>query len=172
MIRAFKDILPKVADSAYVDPAAVVIGQVTLGERVSIWPNATLRGDVNKIFIGDDSNIQDNAVVHVEHLLHECHVGERVTVGHAVVLHGCVIEDDSLIGIGAIVLNGARVGRGSVVAAGSLVPEGMQIPPGSLVMGVPAKLRRDVSAEEQERFRKNAAHYVNLGQTYKNDQSS
>ena len=112
MIRAFKNNLPTVADSAYVDPAAVVIGQVTLGERVSIWPNATLRGDVNKIFIGDDSNIQDNAVVHVEHLLHECHVGERVTVGHAVVLHGCVIEDDSLIGIGAIVLNGAGGGGG------------------------------------------------------------
>lgn len=172
MIRPFAGTLPTIADSAYVDPAAQVIGHVTIGERVSIWPNATLRGDVNKIFIGDDSNIQDNAVVHVEHKLHECHVGQRVTVGHSVVLHGCVIEDDSLIGIGAIVLNGATVGRGSVVAAGSLVPEGMQIPPGSLVMGVPAKIRREVSAEEQERFSKNAHHYVNLGQTYKNDQSS
>jgi carbonic anhydrase/acetyltransferase-like protein (isoleucine patch superfamily) len=93
-------------------------------------------------------------------------------VGHSVVLHGCVIEDDSLIGIGAIVLNGARVGQGSVVAAGTLVPEGMQIPPGSLVMGVPAKIRREVTAEEQDRFRRNADHYVNLGQSYKNDQSS
>jgi carbonic anhydrase/acetyltransferase-like protein (isoleucine patch superfamily) len=172
MIRPFQGIHPTIAPSAYIDPAAVLIGQVTIGENVSVWPHATLRGDVNKIFIGDDSNIQDNAVVHVEHKLFECHVGRRVTVGHSVVLHGCVIEDDSLIGIGAIVLNGARVGQGSVVAAGSLVPEGMQIPPGSLVMGVPAKIRREVSAEEQERFRLNAAHYVNLGQTYKNDQSS
>lgn len=171
MIRAFQGASPTIASSAYIDPAAQVIGQVTIGERVSIWPNATLRGDVNKIFIGDDSNIQDNSVVHVEHALHECHIGRRVTVGHSVVLHGCVVEDDSLIGIGAIVLNGARIGRGSVVAAGALVPEGMQIPPGSLVMGVPAKVRREVSAEEQERFRKNAEHYVNLGQTYKNDQS-
>lgn len=172
MIRPFQGTHPTIAPSAYVDPAAVVIGHVTLGENVSVWPHATLRGDVNNIFIGDDSNIQDNAVVHVEHQLFECHVGRRVTVGHSVVLHGCVVEDDSLIGIGAIVLNGARVGQGSVVAAGSLVPEGMQIPPGSLVMGVPAKVRREVSAEEQERFRLNAAHYVNLGQTYKNDQSS
>ncbi|MCA2965726.1 MAG: gamma carbonic anhydrase family protein, partial [Acidobacteriaceae bacterium] len=122
MIRSFQGVRPSMADSAYIDPAAVVIGDVTIGENVSIWPHATLRGDVNKIFIGDDSNIQDNAVVHVEHKLYECHVGRRVTVGHSVVLHGCVIEDDSLIGIGAIVLNGARVGQGSVVAAGTLVP--------------------------------------------------
>jgi carbonic anhydrase/acetyltransferase-like protein (isoleucine patch superfamily) len=101
--------------------------------------------------------------------LFELHIGNRVTVGHSAVLHGCVVEDECLIGIGAIVLNGARVGAGSVVAAGSLVTEGMQVPPGSLVMGVPAKVRREVTADERERFRTNAAHYVQYRQMYRDE---
>ena len=168
MIRSFQGTLPKIAPTAYVDPAAVIIGDVTIGERSSVWPNAVLRGDVNKITIGEETNVQDGSVLHVEYALHELILGNRVTVGHCVCLHGCTVEDDSLIGIGAIVLNGARIGEGSVIAAGALVPEGMQIPPGSLAMGVPAKVRRMVTPEERERFRANAQHYVELREKYLN----
>jgi gamma-carbonic anhydrase len=167
MLRPFQGILPNIAPSAWIDPTAVVIGDVTIGERSSVWPNAVLRGDVNKITIGEETNVQDGSVLHVEHALHELILGNRVTVGHSVVLHGCTVEDDSLIGIGAIVLNGARIGKGSVIAAGALVPEGMQIPPGSMAMGVPAKIKREVTPEEQERFRVNAQHYVDLREKYR-----
>jgi len=141
-----------------------------------VWCNVTIRGDVNSIRIGEETSIQDNSVIHVEHVSEDgggysTIVGNRVTVGHSVTLHGCVIEDESLIGIGAIVLNGARVGKGSVVAAGALVTEGMQIPPGSMVMGVPAKIRREVTPEEQQRFRDNAQNYVNYRQTYREEPS-
>jgi len=167
MLRPFQGTLPNIAPTAWIDPTAVVIGDVTIGERSSVWPNAVLRGDVNKITIGEETNVQDGSVLHVEHALHELILGNRVTVGHSVVLHGCTVEDDSLIGIGAIVLNGARIGRGSVIAAGALVPEGMQIPPGSMAMGVPAKIKREVTPEEQERFRVNAQHYVDLREKYR-----
>ncbi len=148
MIRAHRGVVPKIAASAYIDPSAQVIGDVEVGERSSIWPNATVRGDVHAIRIGEETNIQDNCVLHGELGQHAVILGSRVTVGHSVVLHGCEVEDDCLIGIGAIVLNGARVGRGSVVAAGALVPEGMEVPPGSLVVGVPGKVRRQVTEEE------------------------
>ncbi len=166
MIRAFRGVLPRVAPSAYIDPSAQVIGDVTLGERSSIWCNATLRGDVNRIVIGDETNVQDNAVLHVDEGDFPLHLGNRVTVGHSVVLHGCSVADGALIGIGAIVLNGAKIGAGAVIAAGALVAEGMEIPAGSLAMGVPAKVRREVSAEEKERFRVNADHYVELSRAY------
>ena len=168
MIRSFQGTVPNIAPTAYIDPAAVIIGDVTIGERSSVWPNAVLRGDVNRITIGEETNVQDGSVLHVEYALHELILGNRVTVGHSVVLHGCTVEDDSLIGIGAIVLNGALIGEGSVIAAGALVPEGMQIPPGSLAMGVPAKVRRTVTPEERERFRLNAQHYVELREKYLN----
>jgi carbonic anhydrase/acetyltransferase-like protein (isoleucine patch superfamily) len=171
MIRAFRGALPKVAASAYIDPSAQVIGDVVIGERSSVWPNATLRGDVHYIRVGDDTSIQDNSVVHVESGLYGTRVGNRVTVGHAVVLHGCEIEDDCVIGIGAIILNGAKIGGGSVVAAGALAPEKMQAPPGSMVMGMPAKIRREITAEERERFGTNAAHYVELRQIYREEPS-
>ena len=169
MIRSFRGKRPQVADSAYIDPSAQVIGDVRLGERSSIWPNAVVRGDVNAILIGDDSNVQDNCVLHGDEGIPPLFIGNRVTVGHSVVLHGCHIEDECLIGIGAIVLNNARIGAGSVIAAGALVPEGMQVPPGSLAMGVPAKVRREVSAEERERFRSGARHYVELSQEFKQE---
>src|SRR3979490_818740 len=124
MIRPYRGILPKVAPSAYIDPSAQVIGDVVVGERSSIWPNATVRGDVNYIRIGEETNVQDNSVLHVEHEIHPLILGNRVTVGHSVVLHGCIVEDECLIGIGAIVLNGVKVGSGAGVAAGALGPEG------------------------------------------------
>jgi gamma-carbonic anhydrase len=171
MIRSFRGALPQVAASAYIDPSAQVIGDVAVGERASVWCNATLRGDVNYIRIGEDTNIQDNSVLHVEDGLYPLLIGNRVTVGHSVVLHGCVIEDECLIGIGAIILNGASIGAGSVIAAGALIPEGMEVPSGSLVMGVPGKVRRPVSEGEKERFRVNAQHYVELRQHYREEPS-
>jgi gamma-carbonic anhydrase len=169
MIRQYKGILPKVEQSAYIDPSAQVIGDVTIGPRSSVWCNATLRGDVNKIVLGAETNIQDNSVLHGELDMYPVILGDRVTVGHMATLHGCVVEDDCLIGIGAVVLNGARVGRGSVVAAGALVPEGMQIPPESLVMGMPAKIKRPVTDEEKSRFRENAQRYVRYRQEYRDE---
>ena len=171
MIRAYRGVVPKIAASAYIDPSAQVIGDVEIGERSSVWPNATIRGDVNHIRIGDESNVQDNSVIHVEHDTYPTIIGNRVTVGHSVTLHGCVIEDDALIGIGAIVLNGATVGKGAIIAAGSVVPERMQVPAGTLVMGVPANVRRETTPEEQERFRENAQNYVKYRETYREEPS-
>lgn len=171
MIRAFRGALPQVAPSCYIDPSAQVIGDVAIGERTSVWPGAVLRGDVHYIRIGEETSIQDNSVLHVDSGDFPLNVGSRVTVGHSVVLHGCTVEDECVIGIGAIILNGARIGKGSVVAAGALVPEGMEIPPGSMAMGVPAKVRRQVTPEEQERFRQNAARYVELRRIYREEPS-
>jgi carbonic anhydrase/acetyltransferase-like protein (isoleucine patch superfamily) len=167
MIRPFRGVVPQIAASAYIDPSAQVIGDVAVGERSSVWPNVSIRGDVNSIRIGDETNIQDNTVLHCDPVTFPLLIGNRVTVGHSAVVHGCTVEDDSLIGIGAVILNGAKIGRGSVIAAGAVVAEGMDIPPGSLAMGVPAKVRREVTADERERFRLNALHYVELGQIYR-----
>lgn len=169
MIRPYKSIYPRIAPSAYVDQAAHVIGDVTMGERSSIWPCAVARGDVNRIVIGEDTNIQDGSVLHGELGMYPVLIGDRVTVGHMACLHGCAVEDDCLIGIGAIVLNGARIGKGSVVAAGALVPEGMEVPPGSMVMGTPAKIRREVTPEEKARFAENAQRYLRYRQDYREE---
>jgi carbonic anhydrase/acetyltransferase-like protein (isoleucine patch superfamily) len=169
MIRPYKGIVPRVAQSAYIDPSAQVIGDVEIGERSSVWCHTAVRGDVNRIRIGAETNIQDGSVLHGELDLYPVLLGDRVTVGHLATIHGCVIEDDCLIGIGAIVLNGARVGRGSVIAAGAVVPENMEIPPGSMVMGVPAKVKRSVTAEEEERFRENAQRYVRYRAEYRDE---
>jgi carbonic anhydrase/acetyltransferase-like protein (isoleucine patch superfamily) len=169
MIRAYRGVMPKIAASAYIDQSAQVIGDVVVGERSSIWPNVTARGDVNAIRIGDDTNIQDNSVLHCDAGLYPLHIGNRVTVGHLAMLHGCTIEDDCLIGIGAVVLSGAKIGSGSAVAAGAVVPEGAEVPPGSMVMGVPAKVKRQLTEEERERFRQNALHYVESARIYKEE---
>jgi carbonic anhydrase/acetyltransferase-like protein (isoleucine patch superfamily) len=165
MMRSFRGIAPKVAVSAYVDASAQIIGDVEIGERSSIWPNASLRGDTGPIRVGSESSIQDNCVLHMDEGF-PLTVGDRVTVGHSVTLHGCTVEDDTLIGIGATILNGARIGKGSVVAAGSLVPEGMEVLPSTLVMGVPAKPKRAVTEEEQARFAEGVAHYVEKARAY------
>jgi len=168
MIRKFRGIEPKVASSAYIDPSAQIIGDVTVGERSSIWPNASLRGDMGPITIGEETSIQDNCALHLDDGF-PLTIGNRVTVGHSVTLHGCTVEDDSLIGIGSTILNGAKIGKGAVVAAGSLVPEFMEVPPSTLVMGVPAKPRRAVAPEEQDRFREGVQHYVEKARLYKDD---
>lgn len=172
MIRSYRGAAPRISASAYIDPSAQVIGKVEVGDRSSIWPNVTARGDVHTITIGNDSNIQDNSCLHCDAPLYPLVIGDRVTVGHMVMLHGCTIEDDCLIGIGAVVLNGARIGTGSVIAAGAVVPEGAQIPPGSMVMGVPGKVKRALTEEERERFRQNALHYVEAARVYREEQTS
>ena len=169
MIRSFRGIKPKIADSAYVDPGAHVIGDVEIGESSSIWPTSVLRGDIEPIRVGAMTNIQDGSLIHTDRGFPAV-IGDRVTVGHAAVLHGCTVEDDSLIGIGARVLTGARIGRGTVVAAGALVPEGMDVAPDTLVMGTPAKPRRPVTAEEKIRFERGVAGYAERARQFKEEQ--
>jgi carbonic anhydrase/acetyltransferase-like protein (isoleucine patch superfamily) len=145
--------------SAFIAAGAVVLGDVHLGRDVSVWYNAVVRGDTERITIGEASNIQDLAMVHADPGL-PCVVGSRVTVGHRAILHGCIVEDECLIGMGAILLNGVRVGAGSVVGAGAVLVEGMEVPPGSLVLGVPGKVLRQVGEETQRRIEHAWRHYV------------
>jgi len=142
VLRAYRGVLPRVHPSAFVDESAQIIGDVEIGEESSVWMYAVLRGDVHRIRVGRQSNIQDGTIVHVMNGTHPTTIGDRVTIGHAAVVHGCTIDDQCLIGMGAILLNGAHVGTGSVVAAGSLLVENMKVPPRSLVMGSPAKVKR------------------------------
>jgi len=166
MVRSHRGRWPEIAPDVYVDPSAQVIGQVRLGPRASVWMNAVLRGDVHRITVGAESNVQDGAVLHGMKGLHPVVIGERCTIGHNATVHGCTLEDDVLIGMGAVVLNGARIGRESIVAAGALVPEGMQVPPRSLVAGLPAKLRRTLTEEDVAAIRRYAANYIEYGQEY------
>src|SRR6478609_5452800 len=156
MIRIFKNHAPRVAPSAYVDGSAVVIG-----EESSVWMNAVVRGDVNHIRIGSRTNVQDGTIVHVmRDPSHPTSVGDDVTVGHGVVLHGCTVADRCLIGMGAILLNGSSVGADCIVAAGTLLTEGAAVPPRSLVMGSPGKVRRALTDGEVAFIRDSAANYV------------
>jgi carbonic anhydrase/acetyltransferase-like protein (isoleucine patch superfamily) len=152
---------PEIDPAAYTAPTSVVLGRVSLAAGASVWYHAVLRGDCESISLGAGSNIQDNCSVHAD-LGFPVVVGENVSVGHNAVLHGCTVEDGVLIGMGATVLNGARIGAGSLVAAQALVPQGMQVPPGSLVAGVPARVRRELTGEERALVRLNAEHYVAL----------
>jgi carbonic anhydrase/acetyltransferase-like protein (isoleucine patch superfamily) len=149
----------QVDETAFVAAGAVVVGDVTLCAESSVWFNAVLRGDVEAIRIGRRTNVQDGAVLHADAGL-PCTLGDDVTVGHAAVVHGATVGDRVIVGIKSVVLNGVRIGADSVIAAGAVVAEGTEIPPGSLVMGVPAKIRGQVTDEHRERIRHAAAHYV------------
>jgi carbonic anhydrase/acetyltransferase-like protein (isoleucine patch superfamily) len=169
MIRPFRGVHPQIPESAYVDVSAQVIGDVHLGEQSSVWCNAVLRGDMFYIRIGDRTNIQDNCVVHTRTGSHPTILEDEVTVGHSVTLHGCHVECGALIGIGSIVLDDARVGAQSLVAAGSLISPSTIIPPRSLVMGIPARVKRPLTDEEVaglDAFWKNYVEYV---PKYKNE---
>ncbi|AXK33762.1 gamma carbonic anhydrase family protein [Streptomyces armeniacus] len=157
---------PEVDPEALVAPTSVVVGEVTLRAGASVWYGAVLRGDCDSVTLGRDSNIQDNCTVHADPGFPAV-VGDRVSVGHNAVLHGCVVEDDVLVGMGSTVLNGARIGAGSLIAAQALVPQGMQVPPGSLVAGVPARVKRELTREEREGIKANAAMYVELARTHR-----
>ncbi|QNM96118.1 gamma carbonic anhydrase family protein [Chitinimonas koreensis] len=166
--RPFKGIHPTVPESAWIDPAAVVVGDVVLGENASIWPGAIVRGDVNHVRIGNDSNVQDLACLHVTHKRDSdpegapLIIGERVTIGHQVTLHGCTIGDECLIGIGTIVLDRAVLEPRVMVGAGSLVPPGKVLKSGWLYLGRPVKEVRPLSPEELAHFAYSAQHYVRL----------
>lgn len=151
---------PRVGEGVYVAPSAVVRGDVVLGPGASVWHNAVVRGDIDYIRIGRNSNIQDGAVIHVTGGTYPVEIGDRVSLAHGVLAHGCVIENGCLIGIGAIILDGARVGRGSLVAAGCLVPEGMIVPPGSLVAGLPGKVRGTLDRHQRERVSRITERYI------------
>ncbi len=141
------------------------MGDVRLAAEASVWYQCVLRGDIGPISVGERTNIQDLTMVHVDEGV-PCTIGAGVGVGHRCILHGCTIEDDCLIGMGSILLNGVHVGTGSVIGAGAVVPEGMDIPPGSLVMGVPAKIRRPVDADLRSRIRLTVEHYVALARLH------
>jgi gamma-carbonic anhydrase len=160
MLRKYRHIIPTVDRTAYVDESAQVVGDVIIGAESSVWMNVVIRGDVHHIRIGRRSNVQDLTMVHVMRDTHPTLIGDEVTIGHSVVVHGCTIEDRCLIGMGAILLNGCRIGSDSIVAAGTLVPEGLVIPPGSLVMGAPAKVRRPLTDEEKASILGYAENYV------------
>lgn len=160
MILAYRDTLPQIAADAYVAPTATVIGDVHVGAESGLWFGVILRGDVNRIRIGRRTNLQDGTIVHVTSDTHPTLIGDGVTIGHGVKLHGCTIADGCLIGIGAIVLDGAVIGEGSMVAAGSLVAPGTIVPPRSLVIGSPARVKRELTDGENEQLKSLSARYV------------
>ncbi|GHA19508.1 gamma carbonic anhydrase family protein [Streptomyces purpurascens] len=157
---------PQVDPEAFVAPTASVIGGVTLGAGASVWYGAVVRGDVESISVGASSNVQDNCTLHADPGF-PVTVGERVSIGHNAVVHGATVEDDCLIGMGATVLNGAVIGAGSLVAAQALVPQGMVVPPGSLVAGVPAKVRRELTEEERQGVTLNGTMYAELAKAHR-----
>lgn len=156
---------PQIAASAWVAPNATVIGDARLGDNVSIWWNAVLRGDNDPIHIGANSNIQDGSVLHTDEGV-PMHIGANVTVGHMVMLHGCTVGDNSLIGIGSVILNRAVIGKHSIVGANTLIPEGKVFPDGVLIVGSPGKVVRELSEEEKARLQKSADHYVDNARRY------
>jgi len=165
MLYPYDGINPKIDEKVFIAPGAVVVGKVEIGPNSSIWYNCVVRADVDTIKIGSHTNIQDGSILH-EHAGFPLSVGDRVTVGHRVLLHGCTIEDDAYIGMGVIVLNGAHVGAGAVVGAGSLVLQGQQIPAGMLAMGFPAKVVRALQEGEYERFRGAVGRYQKMAEMH------
>lgn len=166
MLMEYKGIKPKVPSTCFVAENAAVIGDVVLGEDCSIWFNATVRGDVHSIRIGKNTNIQDNAVLHVTENKHQVEIGKNVTVGHGAILHGCRVSDNVIIGTGAIVLDGAEIGEWCLIGAGTVIPEGVKIPANSIVVGVPGRVIREVSDKEKLRIEENWKAYVGYKNTY------
>jgi gamma-carbonic anhydrase len=166
-LRPYRGKSPKIDPTAFIAENAVIIGDVEIGARASVWYNAVVRGDVNFIRIGEETNIQDGTVIHAETVKGPTIVGRRVTVGHNAIVHGCVIEDDCLIGMGAIVLSYAKVGKGSLIAAGALVKEHEIVPPGTIMAGLPAKPRGTVTPEMAQRASVGCDHYLELAEEYR-----
>ena len=165
-VRPYKGKWPQIAPTAYVDPSSVVIGDVVIGENASLWPLVVARGDVNYIRIGARTNVQDGSVLHVMKDEYPLILGDDITVGHSVTLHGCAIESRCLIGMRATLLNGVVIGEGSIVAAGTLLTERTMIPPRSLVMGAPGKVKRMLTAIDQATIDGYARRYVEYKNIY------
>jgi carbonic anhydrase/acetyltransferase-like protein (isoleucine patch superfamily) len=152
--------------TAWIAPDARLVGEVRVGREASVWFHATLRGDLEPVTIGPESNIQDGAILHVDRGM-PCRIGARVTLGHGAIVHGAVVEDDCLVAMRAVILSGCRIGRHTLVGAGAVVPENTTIPEGSLVLGVPGKVARPLRPEEIDRIHANARSYVDLGRAYR-----
>ncbi len=167
VIVAYDGKAPRVAASAFLAPGSVITGDVEIGEDSSVWFQTVIRGDVNFVRIGARTNVQDHSVVHVTSRTNPTVIGDDVTIGHRAVLHGCTVKDRCLVGIGAIVLDGAVVGPDAMIGAGALVPPRMVVPPGTLVLGAPAKVKRDLTPEEIAFFRTSAANYAGYAARYK-----
>ncbi|MFQ5675244.1 MAG: gamma carbonic anhydrase family protein [bacterium] len=163
----FKNAAPTIPDSVFIAPNATVIGDVIIGENSSVWFNTVIRGDVNRIRIGERTNIQDNSTLHVTYQKWGLEIGNNVTVGHGAILHGCTISSNCLIGMGARILDGAHIGKYSLVAAGSLVLQGEKLPSNSLAAGVPAVVKRSLTDEEIEQIDASAERYVGYKEVYR-----
>ena len=168
-IRPYRGKRPEIAASAYIDPAAVIVGDVVIGEHSSVWPCTAIRGDVHYIRIGTRTNIQDGSVLHVMRDEYPLVLGDNVTIGHSVTLHGCSIESRCLVGMGSIILNGVTIGTGSIVAAGTLILERTVIPPGSLVVGHPGKVKRMLTGIDQAAIDAYAQRYVEYKEIYRQE---
>lgn len=167
MVHRYKDFTPKIHPSVFIAPGAHIIGDVEIGEGCSVWFNTVVRGDVNSIRIGSGTNIQDGCILHVTNKTHPLTIGSDVTIGHGAVVHGATLADCCLIGMGARVLDGSHVGTRSLVAAGSVVLEGFEVPPGMLVAGVPARVRRPLTEEEQDRIYQSSQNYRDYTKNYR-----
>mgnify|MGYP000422955056 CR=1 FL=1 len=165
-LLAYKRIVPSLGEDVFVAPGAWVIGDVIVGSRSSIWFNTLVRGDVHIIRIGAETNIQDNSTLHVTGGKFPLHMGDRITVGHRAIVHGCTVEDDCLIGMGAIIMDGVHIGRGSLVGAGAVITPGTVIPPGSVVLGFPAQVVRQVGDAERRLIEESCKHYLDLAREY------
>lgn len=171
MIRTFQGITPTIPGSCFIEDTSVVIGDVVMGEQCSVWFHTVIRGDVHYIRLGDRTNVQDLCMLHVTHDTHPLIIGNDVTIGHRVVLHGCTIKDRVLIGMGAIIMDGAVIGEDSVVGAGALVTEGTTIAPKSLILGSPAKVKRPVTEKELVWIKQSSENYVKYASQYLGDAS-
>lgn len=172
LIRPYKGIHPKIGERVFLAENVSIIGDVEIGDDSSIWYGTVVRGDVHYIRIGQRTNIQDNCVVHVTNGTWPAIIGDDVSIGHGVIVHGCTIARGCLIGMGSRLLDGSVIGEEALIGAGALVPEGMEVPPRTLVLGVPGKVRRDLTGDELERVRKNSSYYLEYKETYLSEGSS
>ncbi len=157
---------PKIGRDVFIASTAYVIGDVTICDRASVWPYAVLRGDLDSIYIGEETNVQDGVIIHTDSG-YPVRIGARVTIGHRAIVHGAIIEDDVVIGMGAIIMNGAVIGRGSIIGAGAVVTQGMRIPPNSIAIGVPARVVREATDKDREYIRVEFESYKRLAELYK-----
>ena len=166
MIKEFEGNIPRIDESTYISESVDIIGEVTIEENANIWFGTRLRGDMNKIVIGENTNIQENSVIHID-VDYETIIGRNVTIGHGAIIHGCNIADNVLVGMGSIILNGARIGKNTIIGAGSLITQGKSFEEGVLVLGNPAKVIRKLTDEEIKSIQKSADNYVALSNKYK-----
>jgi carbonic anhydrase/acetyltransferase-like protein (isoleucine patch superfamily) len=168
LLRKFKGYMPKIGNNCFVDPSAVLIGDVELGDSTSIWPNASIRGDLSRIRIGSNVSVQDNCIMHTDQD-NAVEIGDDVVVGHGAIVHSSRIGSNTIIGIGAILLDNSRIGRDCIIGAGSVVTEGTEIPDGSVAMGIPAKVVKKTSEEHKQRIQRNLDEYRMLNEEHQKE---